>query len=286
MSTITNQATLSYNNVVTNSNVVTATVLDPLGASKTAVGAVYGPNDNITYIINVTNTSSITYSNLTISDNLGSYLLGASTIVPLSYVGGSALYYINGVPQTAPLTVNPGPPLVFSGITLTAGSNLIVVFQASVNEYAPLATGSQITNTAQITANNVTTPITVTETVLAQAAPMLSITKTMSPLSISDNEPVTYSFIIQNTGNTAITAADNVIVGDVFDPPISITGVTFNSADWVLNTNYSYNPSTGVFASLANQITVGAATYVQNPTTGVFTVSPGVSILNVTGTII
>ena len=43
--------------------------------------------------------------------------------------------------------------------------------------------------------------------------------------------------------------------------------------------------STGQFATVAGQITVPAATYSQDPATGVYVVQPGVSTLTVTGTV-
>jgi len=42
---------------------------------------------------------------------------------------------------------------------------------------------------------------------------------------------------------------------------------------------------TGVFNTIAGQITVPAATYTQNPATGIWTLTPGVSVLKVTGTV-
>ena len=51
------------------------------------------------------------------------------------------------------------------------------------------------------------------------------------------------------------------------------------------NVNYTYNEATGLFATLAGQITVPAATYTQDPTPGAYSVTPGISTLVVTGTI-
>ena len=43
--------------------------------------------------------------------------------------------------------------------------------------------------------------------------------------------------------------------------------------------------TTGEFATVAGQITVPAATYVQDPLTGLWSVQPGVAVLTVTGTV-
>ena len=49
--------------------------------------------------------------------------------------------------------------------------------------------------------------------------------------------------------------------------------------------NYSYNAATGTFATQEGQITVPAATFTQDATTGEWTVTPGAGTLTVTGTI-
>ena len=43
--------------------------------------------------------------------------------------------------------------------------------------------------------------------------------------------------------------------------------------------------ATGLFATVEGQILVPAATYTQDPTTGAYSVSPGIATLVVTGTI-
>ena len=72
---------------------------------------------------------------------------------------------------------------------------------------------------------------------------------------------------------------------DTFDPLLSDLVVSFNGAAWTEPANYTYNDATGEFATVAGQITVPAATYTQDPDTGVQIVTPGVSTLTVTGTI-
>ena len=66
---------------------------------------------------------------------------------------------------------------------------------------------------------------------------------------------------------------------------LDITSVTFNGTAWVSPTNYTYDGATGVFSTVAGQITVPAATYTTDPVSGVVTVTPGTAILTVTGTI-
>lgn len=54
---------------------------------------------------------------------------------------------------------------------------------------------------------------------------------------------------------------------------------------WRETTNYTYDETTGLFATLAGEITVPAASYTQDPVTGAWLVNPGVSTLVITGTI-
>ena len=60
--------------------------------------------------------------------------------------------------------------------------------------------------------------------------------------------------------------------------------MTYNSDAW-LASNYTYDPATGLFLTVPAAITVPAASAVQDPETGVWTVRPGTVILQITGTI-
>ena len=64
------------------------------------------------------------------------------------------------------------------------------------------------------------------------------------------------------------------------DIVVTLDGDTLTEPD-----NYTYNEATGEFATVASQITVPAATYVQDPTTGAWIVTPGTVTLTVTGTV-
>ena len=102
---------------------------------------------------------------------------------------------------------------------------------------------------------------------------------------VAENGRITYTFTIQNTGNTPVTATDDVILQDTFDPVLNGLTVTYNGAPWTAGTQYTYDGTTGLFATTAGQITVPAATYTQDPVTGAWAVTPGVSELIVTGTV-
>ena len=283
MARFTNQAQLRYGNSVANSNIAVGEILDVLSATKTAVRSTYGQNDTITYIISIVNSGTTAFNNITLTDNLGAYAFDTTTVTPLTYVEGTVKYYVNGVVQTAP-AVTAGPPLAITGINIPAGGNATIIYEAEVNQYAPLATNATITNTAVISGGGVT-PITVTETVTSENEPILIITKSVSPVPVTENGTLTYTFLIQNIGNTAADAATNVVVTDTFDPILTNLTATFNGTAWTAGTNYTYDETTGAFASVAGQITVPAATYAQDPTTGAWIVNPGVSTLVITGTV-
>ena len=283
MAVFYNYATLSYNQGVTNSNVVTGELVEVITVTKNAVADGYRSGETVTYVVNIINSGNVAYNNLTLTDDLGAFTVGANTYVPLNYLAGSVQYYVNGVIQATP-TVTAGPPLTVSGINVPADGNVAVIYRATVNEYAPLAIGSEITNTASVSGNGVNT-VTASETLPVLNEAYLSITKSINPTTVVENEPLTYTFVITNTGNTPAVSTDNVVLSDTFDPILDITSVTFNGTAWSSPANYTYDTVTGTFSTVAGQITVPAATYTTDPVTGVVTVTPGMAVLTVTGTI-
>ena len=283
MATFFNQATLTYNDTIINSNITTGEIQEVLSITKTAVLDTYTQGDEITYVINIRNTGAISYNNLTITDDLGTYMSGGLTLTPLTYADGSATYFVNGVTQPDP-AVTAGPPLTISGITIPAGGVATILYAAEVNQFAPLETGSTITNTAVLNGGGIT-PISASETITAAEEANLTITKSLCPTVVTENGQITYTFVIQNIGNTPVVATDNAIITDTFDPVLSDLTVTFNGVTWNNPTNYTYDPATGQFATNPGQITVPAATYTQDPATGAIVIQPGVSTLTVTGTI-
>ena len=284
MAIFSNQATLNFKGTSTNSNIAYGEILDILTATKLSVEGTYTPGTLVTYVVTLRNTGTSALSNLTITDDLGGYTFGGSTVYPLTYEAGSAVLLIDGAPQAAP-AVNPGPPLVVSGINIPAGSDAVLVYQARANEYANPAVGGTITNTVTITGNGLNGPVTATATVTAVAEPVLTITKSITPAQVVDNDRVTYTFVIQNAGNQAVVATDDATISDVFDPILTALAVTFNGTTWTQGVNYDYSEATGEFTTLPGQLVVPAATYTQDPVTGAYTVNPGIATLVVSGII-
>ena len=283
MAFFTNQAQLRYGNEVANSNITVGEIQEVLAVTKTAVKRTYRQGDTITYIISIVNSGTTEYTGLTLTDDLGRYAFGEGERTPLDYVAGTIHYYRNGVIQTAP-TVEAVPPLVITGISVPAGGNATIVYETRLNAYAPLRIESEITNVVTVSGTCIT-GITATETISAVAEPILSITKSVSPVPVTECGRLTYTFVIQNTGNVPADPTTEVIVTDTFDPILRDLTVTFNGTAWTDPTNYTYDETTGAFATVLGEVTVPAATYTQDPETGEWTTSPGVSTLIVTGTI-
>ena len=284
MAIFSNQATLTYNGNSTNSNIAYGEILDVLTATKTAIEGSYTPGETVTYVVTLRNTGPSVLSGLTVTDDLGGYDFGGTTVYPLTYAAGSASLFVNGVPQGAP-AVTPGPPLVITGLSIPAGGSAVLVYQAQVNDFADPSAGGTIVNTVTVTGDGLSAPVTATETVNAGTAPDLTITKSITPTQVVDNERVTYTFVIQNSGNEPVVATDNAVITDTFDPILTDLAVTFDGAVWTEGVQYNYDQTTGLFTTVPGQITVPAATYTQDPTTGAYTVTPGIATLVVTGTI-
>lgn len=284
MATFYNQATLSYNGNTTTSNITTGELVEVLSATKTAVQTEYQQDDTLTYVVNILNSGNTTMTGVTISDNLGAYTLNTLTLVPMDYVVGTVRYYVGGVLQPTP-TVTAGPPLTISGLSVPAKGNVTVIYQAKTNDYAPLAQESSITNTATINANNIANPITASATVNAYSEPVLRISKSLTPTTVSENGQLTYTFIIQNYGNTAADEAAALIVSDRFDPILNPITVAVGGTAWTEGTEYTYDATTGQFVSTAGIITVPAASYTQDAATGAISIVPGSATLTITGTV-
>ena len=283
-STFQNMATLTYTGGTVNSNIVTGELREVLTAVKTAVRETYEPGGTVTYVVSMVNSGAAELTGLTLVDNLGAYLFGGAERYPLAFTANSVRFYVHGVLQTAP-TVTAGPPLTVTGMSVPAGGSAVLVYETTATEYAPLDAEGTVINTVSITGGGLGNPVTAEETVAAVSGARLSITKSLSPAVVAENGRITYTFTIQNSGNVAVTAGDDVVLRDTFLPILRNLTATYNGAAWTAGTDYTYSELDGVFASMAGRITVPAATFTQDGVTGAWSATPGVSTLVITGTI-
>ena len=283
MATFTNRATLSYNGRTVDSNTVTGTFLQTLTVTKTPLTGTYTAGETVTYTVSLVNAGATPLTGLTLTDDLGAFDYLGTLVYPLTLVPDAILYYVDGVLQPTP-TVASTQPLVVQGISVPAGGDAVIVYQAVVSDAAPLEIGGEITNTATVSGGGLIDPLGDDATVTVENAPFLTINKALSPVTVPENGTLTYTFTIQNYGNTAAVATDDVIVSDTFDPVLDILSVTLNGVALTEGAGYTYNPVTGEFATTAGTITVPAATFTRAPD-GTVLVTPGEATLVVVGTI-
>ena len=283
MATFTNRATLSYGGRTVDSNTVTGTFLQTLSIIKTALSGTYAAGDTVTYVVTLNNAGATPLNGLTLTDNLGAFDFNGTTLYPLAPVAGAILYYVDGVLQPA-LTPVQTQPLVLQGITVPAGGNAIIVYETEVTDVAALDVDAGITNTATVSGGGLLEPLSDSATVTTADEPLLTITKALSPVAVPENGTLTYTFVIQNFGNTAAVATDDVVVTDNFDPILENLTVTLDGTVLAEGTGYTYNAATGAFSSAPSVITVPAATFVRNAD-GTIAVTPGEAVLTVSGTI-
>ena len=284
--TITNRASLRYTyGAVTEtvaSNTANTVVNDPLTVSKSSLESAYRAGEPITYLITVTNGSDATLTNVTITDDLGAFEPSAGlTVTPLTYTGPAKLY------QSGVFSAELTPAVAQDSVSFTVPSippaaNVTILYKATPNEYAPMDVGSEITNTASF-APTVSEPITAQHTVPADAYAAVTIEKEMTPNPVTGSGPLVNTFTITNTGNVAAT---DLVLSDTFNPQLSDLTVTVNGAPAAAS-DYTYE--NGVLTLPAEEsalaLTVPAATFVIDPTTGVITSTPGVTTVTVTGTL-
>lgn len=287
MPTIENFATVRYtSNGVENttvSNLAEISLESSVSLSKTPLSTTYGNDTVLTYILTVQNTSGAPLTNIRIEDDLGTFAFGTTELTPLTYAG-DAILLINGQNATAQLNVDSSSPssLIFTVPTLSAGATANLVYNAQINEFAPLELDAAIVNQATLSADAECANGTASSTVTKESEANISVLKQMCPNPVVCGDTLTYSIKVYNYGNTA---AENVQIIDSFDPaPTNIT-VSRNGVV-VPTTNYTYVGGVLTVPAIATEgDTVPAATFTRDPVTGVVSVIPGMIEYVITGTI-
>lgn len=281
--TITNQASLNYQyngqSAAAVSNVASVTLVEPLTAEKRSVEESYRANGEVTYILSFVNSSSAPLTGITVTDNLGTYTLLSGSVTPLTFTA-PALLYIDGVYSgTITPTVAPNS-ITFSIPSLAACSNVQIIYKANVNETAAVAAASVIRNTVEISAEGITTPVTTDHAITVENYADVRIIKSMSPATLVDGTAITYEFMVYNYGNTEAT---DVVLFDTFTPApsnltVSIDGAVLSAADYTYQDGVLTVPT-----GAARTLTLPAAAFVQDPSTGITTATPSTMRIVVTG---
>ncbi|TRO62445.1 DUF7507 domain-containing protein, partial [Christiangramia sabulilitoris] len=89
---------------------------------------------------------------------------------------------------------------------------------------ADIDNGSDIVHTASVTTTEVTTAVTDDATTTITQSPTLTVANTVAPTDIAAPQTLTYTIVVDNTGNTSLT---NVAVVD----PQATTGPAYVSGD-------------------------------------------------------
>ena len=286
---ITNQARIDYRygsrTLVSTSfsNVASAVFNGQLEVEKTSLSQNYRIGQDITYFISVTNQGDTTSENVTVTDNLGTYQVGSNNYTPLTYIGPAQLF-IDGVFEAVLTPEVNENNIVFEINEIPANSNARIVYIARPNSYANGEIGSEITNTATARCDCICNePGSDDLTLTAEAFADVRIVKSICPNPIICGDEVTFTFDIFNYGNLEAT---DVVLTDTFSPPISDIEVRVNG---ILIPSDDYDYIAGVLTLPAPDsdfsIVVPPATFVQNPQTGMISVTPGRVQIVVTGRI-
>lgn len=281
---ITNQASLNYRyngqSASVLSNIATATLAEALSVEKVSIENVYRLGDTVTYSVSFENGSGAALTGVTVTDNLGSYEFGTFTVTPLTFVA-PAILLVDGVFVGDIAATVAENSVSFTLPTLASGSRAQILYRALVNDNAPLAEGSTITNTASVTAGGITVPVSDTNTVTVDNYADVTVTKSMTPSSVVEGEALTYTFVINNYGNSEAT---DIVLTDAFDPaPENIT-VQVNGVS-VPATDYTYEGGVLTLPAATSQyaLSLPAATITQDITTGNVVVTPSSLTVTVTG---
>ena len=151
MASFQNYATLSYQGGATNSNTVTGELRASLTLTKQAVLATYAAGDRVTYVLSLVKQRHDGAAGPDRHGRPGRVPAGrGDPHAPNLYAGFPAALSRRRFAGLAP-AVTAGPPLTVGPFALPAGENALLLYEAAVNELAPLGADASITNTATVT---------------------------------------------------------------------------------------------------------------------------------------
>jgi len=131
-------------------------------------------------------------------------------------------------------------------------------------ELDPAFTGTQIINTAVISDAQIARPVTVSAATILTNVPILTVTKTSSPLKPGPNKPLIYTLTVTNNGQPAvdlpITVTDQVPLSTTVDM-VGVDGVTSTTTlTWTRNVTLALGATTEfTFSVRVGDVTPGSA---------------------------
>ncbi|MBR2578979.1 MAG: hypothetical protein IKE41_02435 [Clostridia bacterium] len=259
------------------SNWTDFTNIESVSLSKSCLSDDYFFGDNITYIVDIKNNSDMPLFNIKIKENMGKPKSENNTDshAPLKYTGNFR-YYLNGnlTELTEPKIYSD--KIIFEIDLLPAFSSASIIYSAEITANAPIEVKSSITNSSSL--------------IVASNGETLESSHTIKVKEIADIKTIkqtknfyggglTYSIFIYNYGNLP---AKNVVIKDKLEHTssnltVKVGSKTLGISDYSVNSNDLQIPSYGSKYSLS----VPEAKFIEDKTSGKFTVVPGVVELSI-----
>lgn len=259
------------------SNATSVSVTSPLKLNVQTLQSFYNMNSTITYIISTENCSKTDIENITLKDNLGTYISETNDVLctPLSY-NKSAKIYLNGIYKNDIDPTIYADGIVFNLPVLKSGAKSGIIYSLSPNKYSPLQKNSEIRGS--ITLASPTTPeISELYSIKCKEQADVKIIKQAINLGQDENE---YRFFIYNYGNTdaqKIKLTDELPFSYSSGLNLFLNDESVSENDYNLLKNQLTFPCYG--SSL--KISVPAAEFEQNKENGEYISKPGVTTIKI-----
>lgn len=269
---------------VATSNIADITSEECVKVNKSSLMSSYFLKDNIVYNVSVINNSKIPISKIKIQENLGTYKLDDSPkyVTPLDF-SGSFQYYVNGIKDTLSNPKIYSDKIIFNVESIPACSNISIFYTTVVNKNASLSLESHIKNTSTVTFGLSEKIIEASTDIPVKDNADIKIIKQIKSTSIIPDSALAYELLIYNYGNTKAT---NVKIKDTSLPITSGIKISVNS-EQLSPIDYSYSSGSLKIPSYGSdyQISVPAATFIQDKISGKFDIKPGITKILVEGNI-
>lgn len=236
--------------------------------------------NNAAYVVRVENTGAGELRNIRAFDNLGEE--AGETFAPLTYVEGSAVFYLNGNEVQGTAETNPDGVVFETNADLDPGDNLLIFYLAQLDAAQTEPVTNTVTVTARTGASTASVGNTITECDSATVTPVtfaqVSIFKEADMATVVSGDTLTYTFTLMNTGFEAV---DEITFTDEFPEEFNVTSVAYtingvrtpvDPADYTISGDNTLRlPAAG------SDLTIGVPAATQ--------AGPGITVITVTGTI-